>query len=75
MLHDYAWASFGQQGWLHLKLLLVALLVGYHVVCGIWLQDFKHDQNRRSHVFYRWANEVPVLFLFAIILLASLKPF
>ena len=54
---------------------LLALLVLYHVQCGRWLLDFKHDRNRRGHVYYRWMNEVPVLFLVGIVLLAVLKPF
>jgi len=75
MLADYAWALYGQQGWLHAKLALLAGLVAYHLACGKWLLDFKHDRNRHSHVFYRWINEVPVLFLFAIVILATVKPF
>ncbi|MEW6039578.1 MAG: protoporphyrinogen oxidase HemJ [Pseudomonadota bacterium] len=75
MLADYAWALYGDSGWLHVKLTLVALLVGYHLLCWQWLRDFGEDRNTRSHLFYRWVNEVPVLFLFAIVLLASLKPF
>lgn len=75
MLVDYAWASFGHSGWLHVKLTLLGLLVVYHIQCGRWLMDFKHDRNRRTHVYYRWMNEVPVLFLVGIILLATIKPF
>ncbi len=75
MLVDYAWALYGRMGWLHVKLVLVALLVGYHLWCGKLLQDFKHDRNRHSHVWYRWFNEVPVLFLVAIVVLATVKPF
>lgn len=75
MLVDYAWAAFADMGWLHAKLLLIVLLIGYHIWCGKLLKDFKHDRNRHSHVWYRWFNEVPVVFLVAIILLASLKPF
>jgi len=75
MLADYAWAAYGSGGWLHLKLALVVLLLGYHVLCGVWLADFAHDRDRRSHIFYRWMNELPVLFLIAIVLLATLKPF
>ena len=61
--------------WLHVKLALVGMLVIYHIYCGKLLQDFKHDRNRHSHVWYRWFNEVPVLFLFAIIILAVVRPF
>lgn len=75
MLQDYAWALFGQAGWLHLKLLLLLALFVYHWVCGLYLADFKHNRNQKSHVFYRWFNEVPVLFLLAIVFLAVLKPF
>lgn len=75
MLSDYAWATFGQSGWLHAKLLLIGLLCVYHVLCGKWLIDFKHDRNTRSHVYFRWMNEVPVVFLVIIIILATVKPF
>jgi putative membrane protein len=49
--------------------------VVYHLFCGKWLLDFKYDRNQHSHVYYRWVNEIPVLFLVAIILLAVIKPF
>lgn len=75
MLADYAWQLYSASGWLHAKLLLLALLVAYHVLCGKWLSDFKHDRNVRSHVYYRWMNEVPVLFLLGIVILAVVKPF
>lgn len=65
----------GASGWLHAKLALVALLAGYHLWCGRLLRDFAADRNRRSHVWLRWFNEVPVLFLFATVLLVVLKPF
>lgn len=74
MLHDYAWAAFGSHLWLQVKLALLALLIVYHVYCGKLLFDFKHDRNQRSHVWYRWFNEVPVVLLIAIVLLAVLKP-
>lgn len=61
--------------WLHAKLVLVALLYVYHGYCFKLLADFKHDRNTRSHKFYRVFNEVPVLALFAIIILAVVKPF
>lgn len=75
MLVDYAWAMYGSSGWLHAKLAMIVLLVIYHLLCGKWLNDFKHDRNRHSHVYFRWINEIPVLFLFAIVFLATLKPF
>jgi len=75
MLVDYAWGMYSQSGWLHVKLTMLALMVIYHVYCGKWLLDFKHDRNTHSHVYYRWMNEVPVLFLIGIIILAVVKPF
>lgn len=75
MLGSYAWDIYSQQGWLHVKLVLLAGLVAYHVACGKWLFDFIHNRNQHSHVFFRWVNEVPVLFLFIIVILATIKPF
>ena len=75
MLYDYGWAAFGNQMWLHIKLALLGALVAYHVYCGKLVADFRHDRNRHSHVWYRWFNELPVLLLIAIVLLAVLKPF
>ena len=61
--------------WLHIKLVLIAVLVIYHIYCGKLLLDFKHDRNQHGHVFYRWLNEFPVLILAAIIILAVIRPF
>jgi putative membrane protein len=71
----WLWLGFGLGGvWLQIKLALVAVLIAYHVYCGMLLIDFKHDRNRHGHVFYRWLNEVPVLILVAIVVLAVVKP-
>ena len=60
--------------WLQWKLVLVALLAAYHIWCiAIW-HRFKHDQNTRSHIWYRWFNEAPVLVLVGVVFLAVLKP-
>ena len=63
------------QGWMHAKLALVVLLVGYHLWCGKLLRDFRADRNTRSHRWYRVFNEVPVLILVAVVVLAVVKPF
>ena len=68
------WGMYMEQTWFLAKLVLVLLLAGYHIYCGKLLRDFNHDRNTRSHVWYRWFNEVPVIFLIAIILLAVYKP-
>jgi len=75
MLYDYAWAAFGKMLWLHIKLLLIGVLVAYHLYCGKLVREFAEDRNSNSHVWYRWFNEVPVVILFAVVLLAVLKPF
>ncbi|MFN6970722.1 MAG: CopD family protein, partial [Rheinheimera sp.] len=60
--------------WMHDKLMLVLLLYGYHGYCFKVLADFKHNRNQKSPRFFRIFNELPVLVMFAIILLAVLKP-
>ncbi|MFQ6573756.1 protoporphyrinogen oxidase HemJ [Pseudomonas sp. UM16] len=67
--------GFLSQGWMHAKLTLVILLIGYHHMCGAQLKRFARGENTRSHVFYRWFNEVPVLILLAIVILVVVKPF
>ncbi len=62
------------QLWMHIKLALVGLLIIYHFYLGILLRRFKCDNNRHSHIYYRWLNEVPVLFLIVIIVLAVVRP-
>jgi putative membrane protein len=75
MLQTYAWAAYKNSGWLHAKLFSVGLLLIYHVFCGKLLADFKHGRNVRSHVWFRFFNEIPVLFLVAIVILVVVKPF
>ncbi len=63
------------QGWMHAKLALVLVLIGYHHGCGVLLRKFERGANARSHTFYRWFNELPVLVLLAIVILVVVKPF
>jgi putative membrane protein len=73
-LVTYNWDYYQISIWFWIKLFLVFVLTGYHHTCiRIWKQ-FNKDQNQRSHVFYRWFNEVPVLFLIAIVCLVVVKP-
>ena len=65
----------GASGWLHAKMALGALLVAYHLWCGMLLRDFAADRNAKSHVWFRWFNEFPVLVLFAAVLVVVFKPF
>lgn len=75
LLSYFSWQQIAQMHWLHAKLTLVLLLFGYHGMCGRMVRQFAQDQNKHSHVFYRWFNEVPVLMLFGIVILVVVKPF
>jgi len=72
----WLWFGFGfSGGWLHAKLTLVTVLIGYHLYCGKLMRDFAAGKNQRSHVWYRFFNELPVLVLFAVVILVVVKPF
>jgi len=62
-------------GWFHAKLVLVVLLVIYHHLCLYYMKQLRADTNSKSHVFYRWFNEVPVFMLVGIVILVVVKPF
>ncbi len=62
-------------GWMHAKLLVVLLLLGYHHSCGSILRKFEAGQMQRSHVWFRWFNEAPVLMMLAAVCLVVVKPF
>ena len=62
------------QGWLRLKLLLVALLIGYHFWCYRLMRSLRLGVNPHSQRWYRWFNELPSLLLVAIVILAVVKP-
>jgi putative membrane protein len=72
----WLWFGYGfGGGWLHAKTALVALLVVYHWYCGRLLKRFAAGGNARSHVWFRWFNEGPVLIMFAVVFLVVMKPF
>ena len=76
-LGAWLWLGYGigrGAGWMHVKLVVVLLAVGYHYACAVLLRRFAAGANRRSHRWYRWFNEVPVLLLTAAVLLVVLKP-
>ena len=75
LLISYNVDGYLQSGWLHAKLMLAAILLAYHLYCGKLLKRFAMNANTRSHVFYRWFNEFPVLLLIAIVILVVVKPF
>ena len=72
----WLWLGYGISGaWLNAKLVLVAGLVAYHLYCGKIMRDFAAGKNTRSHVWYRWFNEIPVIVLLIIVILVVVKPF
>jgi protoporphyrinogen IX oxidase len=76
----WLWLGYGigrgpGNGWMHAKLAAVLLAIGYHHVCARMLGKFTRGQNTRSHVYWRWFNEAPVLLLVAAVVLVVVKPF
>lgn len=72
----WLWLGFHVAGyWVHAKLVLVAVLVAYHIYCGKLMRDFARERNAKSHVWFRWFNEFPVLILLGAVWLAVFKPF
>ena len=76
----WLWLGYGighgpGNGWLHAKLLVVLLTVGYHHVCARLLKQLTQGPSRHSHIWFRWFNELPVLLLLVAVLLVVLKPF
>jgi len=75
LIFAYGHAWFVAAKWLHIKLTLVVLLLCYHGYCFKLVKTFQLDKNTRSGKFYRIFNEIPVLALFAVIILVYVKPF
>jgi putative membrane protein len=76
----WLWIGFGVgwgpgNGWMHAKLAVVVLAVGYHHACSVILKKFDARSMSRSHVWFRWFNEAPVLMLLAAVILVVVKPF
>lgn len=74
------WLGYGigrgpGNGWMHAKLLVVLLAVGYHHSCASLLRKLVAGTSKRSHTWFRWFNEVPVVLLLAAVILVVVKPF
>ena len=74
-LVSYNWDYYWQSTWFMIKLMLVASLVIYHLVCGHYVKQLQQENSQHSHVFFRWFNELPVFVLFAVVILVVVKPF
>lgn len=66
--------AYLQFGWLHFKLALVALLIGYHIWCYRLMVALRDGRNAHSQRWYRWFNELPTVLLIGIVVLAEVKP-
>lgn len=75
LLSYYSVEQLATMYWLHAKLTLIILLLGYHGYCGRLLRQFSNDANTHGHVFYRWFNELPVIILLTVVILVVVKPF
>jgi protoporphyrinogen IX oxidase len=75
----WLWLVFGNQialgGWIHVKTTLVAVLAVYHWHCGRVLKQFQGGGNKKTHIWYRFYNELPVVVLLIVLFLVVLKPF
>ncbi|MCB2016498.1 MAG: CopD family protein [Hydrogenophaga sp.] len=76
----WLWLGYGiglgaGNGWMHAKLFVVLLILGYHHACWRLLRTFRTNGNRRSHVWYRWFNEAPVIMMVVVVVLVVVKPF
>jgi putative membrane protein len=69
------WREMFTGGWVHAKLALVVLAIGYNHACGSLLKKFENGVNVRSHTWFRYFNEVPAVLLLAIVILVVVKPF
>ncbi|MDQ1268136.1 MAG: protoporphyrinogen oxidase [Campylobacterota bacterium] len=67
--------GFGGNGWLHVKILLVLILMGYFFSLGYFREKFLKDECKKSGKFFRVYNEVPTILLLAIVALVIIKPF
>jgi putative membrane protein len=78
LLGLWLWLGYGVgrgAGWLHAKLAVVVLTIGYHHACAVLLRKLADGSSRRSHRWFRWFNEAPALLLLAAVILAVVKPF
>lgn len=73
MVYGIGWGP--GNGWMHAKLFVVVLVLGYHHACSGVLKKFEQGINQRSHVWYRWFNEAPVIMLLVVVILVVVKPF
>jgi protoporphyrinogen IX oxidase len=76
LIYGIGRGGFGAgNGWLYVKLVVVFLAIGYTHSCGSLLKKLENGTSKRSHVWFRWYNEVPVILLLIAVILVVVKPF
>tara|TARA_X000000950_G_scaffold134289_1_gene167228 strand:+ start:400 stop:780 length:381 start_codon:yes stop_codon:yes gene_type:complete len=73
LIHSIGFEQMGQT-WMILKIIFVLILTLYHFYLGIILNQFKLDNNKHSHKFFRYINEIPTLLLILIVFVVIFKP-
>ncbi|WP_417819522.1 protoporphyrinogen oxidase HemJ [Terasakiella sp.] len=63
------------QGWLHVKLLCVGLMIIFHFMLAKYRLDFLADKNQKTEKFYRMINEVPTILMIVLVIVVIVKPF
>jgi len=62
-------------GWMHVKILALVGMIGFHMMLARWRREFAAGANRHSERFYRFMNEVPTLLLIVIVIMVVVQPF
>ena len=73
LIHSIGFQQLGQL-WMIFKLILVVILTIYHFYLGGILSQFKLNNNKHSHKFFRYINEIPTILLILIIFVVIFKP-
>tara|TARA_B100001093_G_scaffold366563_1_gene351352 strand:- start:24 stop:458 length:435 start_codon:yes stop_codon:yes gene_type:complete len=73
LIHSIGFQEFGQK-WMLLKIVFVIILTIYHFYLGKIVNQFKFDQNKHTHKFYRIINEIPTILLILIVFVVIFKP-
>ncbi|MDR1849205.1 MAG: CopD family protein [Zoogloeaceae bacterium] len=72
----WLWFYFDLSGfWLYFKATVTVVLTLYNAYCGVIIRQFRENKSERSHVWFRWFNELPTFIMFATVFVAVLKPY
>ncbi len=74
LMLSIGWEAYKVQIWLHIKISLIILLTIYHLMCGYFRVKLINNSHYKSHVYWRWFNEIPVFILIAVVCLVIIKP-